>query len=202
MAATRQHFYGDTLNIFGCEDQSFQWSRAYYYYSSPYAQKEVIWTSRIAREDCFHKFFDCKYLVTWCTENYIINQRIIQLQDHSRVSLSPQVFWNMLRLPKPTLTFKGEDCREFLKKHDNGLELLLEFLEDPTVIPKDITRLQVSAFKNHFREIAWLFMRITGQESKANISWIILYILYFTVKEQVIFDWGKLISIEISSQLS
>jgi hypothetical protein len=31
---------------------------------------------------------------------------------------------------------------------------------------------------------------------------MILYILYFTVKEQAIFDWGKLISIEISSQLS
>jgi hypothetical protein len=31
---------------------------------------------------------------------------------------------------------------------------------------------------------------------------MILYILYFTVKEHAIFDWGKLISIEISSQLS
>jgi hypothetical protein len=30
---------------------------------------------------------------------------------------------------------------------------------------------------------------------------MILYILYFTVKEYAIFDWGKLISIEISSQL-
>jgi hypothetical protein len=31
---------------------------------------------------------------------------------------------------------------------------------------------------------------------------MILYILYFTFKEKSIFDWGKLISIEISSQLS
>jgi hypothetical protein len=31
---------------------------------------------------------------------------------------------------------------------------------------------------------------------------MILYILYFMVKEQAIFDWGKLISIEMSSQLS
>jgi hypothetical protein len=107
----------------------------------------------------------------------------------------------MLRLPDPTLTFKGEDCREFLKKHDNGLDLLPEFLENPTVVPGDMTRLQVSAFKNPFREIAWLFTRITGQESTTNISRMILYILYFTVKEQAIFDWGKLISIEISSQL-
>jgi hypothetical protein len=108
----------------------------------------------------------------------------------------------MLKLPEPTLTFKGEDCRDFLKKHDNGLDLLPEFLENPMAIPEDITRLQVNSFKNPFREIAWLFTRVTGQESTANISRMILYILYFTVKEKAIFDWGKLISIEISSQLS
>jgi hypothetical protein len=129
------------------------------------------------------------------------NQRIIQLWDHSRVSLSPQVFRKMLRLPDPMPTFKGENCREFLKKHDNELDLLPKFLENPTVGPGDMTRLQVSAFKNPFREIAWLFTRITGQESTTNISRMILYILYFTVKEQAIFHWGKLISIEISSQL-
>jgi hypothetical protein len=151
---------------------------------------------------CVPEVFDCKELVTWCTERYIPSQQIIQLQDHSPVSLSPQVFRKMLRLPEPTLTFKGEDCRELLKKHDNGLDLLPEFLENPTVIPEDITRLQVSSFKNPFREIAWLFTRITGQETTTNISRMILYILYFTVKEHAIFDWGKLISIEISSQLS
>jgi len=99
------------------------------------------------------------------------------------------------------LTFKGEDCREFLKKHENGLDLLPEFLENPTVIPEDITRLQVSSFKNPFQEIVWL-TRITWQETTTKISRMILYILYFTVKEHDIFDWGKLISIEISSQLS
>ena len=31
---------------------------------------------------------------------------------------------------------------------------------------------------------------------------MIIYILYFTIKEHAIFDWGKLIPIEISSQLS
>ena len=108
----------------------------------------------------------------------------------------------MLKLPEPTLTFKGEDCRDFLKKHDNGLDLLPEYLENPMSIPKDITRIWVDSFKNPFWEIAWLFTRMTGQESTATISCMILYILYFTVKEKAIFDWGKLISIEISSQLS
>jgi hypothetical protein len=82
------------------------------------------------------------------------------------------------------------------------LDLLPEFLEDPMIVPEDITRLQVISFKNPFWEIAWLFTRIMGQESKARISHMIFYILYFEVKEQAIFYWGKLISIEICSQLS
>jgi hypothetical protein len=108
----------------------------------------------------------------------------------------------MLRLSKPTLTFRGQDCKQFLEKHDNGLEILVEFLEDQTIVPEDITKLQVSSFRNPSQEIAWLFTRITGQESTTSISRIVIYILYFTVKEQFIFDWGKLISIEICSQLS
>jgi hypothetical protein len=79
---------------------------------------------------------------------------MIQLEDHSHVSLSPQVFRKMLRLPEPTLTFKGEDCKDFLKKHDNNLDLLPEFLDNHAAIPEDIMRLQVILFKNPFREIA------------------------------------------------
>jgi hypothetical protein len=57
---TRQHFCGDTLNIFGHEDHKFQWSREYFYYSSPYAQKDVIWASKIARTGCIPEVFYCK----------------------------------------------------------------------------------------------------------------------------------------------
>jgi hypothetical protein len=69
-------------------------------------------------------------------------------------------------------------------------------------IPDDITRIQVDVFKKTFWEITWLFTRMTGLESITTISSMILYILLFTVKEKTIFDRGKLISIEISSQLS
>jgi hypothetical protein len=46
------------------------------------------------------------------------------------------------------------------------------------------------------------FSRVTGQESTTTIPRLALYILYFTVHEQAIFDWAKIISGEISSQLS
>jgi hypothetical protein len=140
-ATTRKQLCRDTLNIFGCEEQNFQWSRAYSYYSSPSAKKEVIWTFEIACACCVPKVFGCKELVAWCAEKYIPSPWIIKLQDHYPVSLSPQVFYKILKLPEPTLTFKGEDCRDFLKNNDNGLDLLPEFFENPTTIPEDITRL-------------------------------------------------------------
>jgi hypothetical protein len=108
----------------------------------------------------------------------------------------------MLRLSEPTLTFRGEDCKQFLAKHNNELDLLPHLLEDLILVVEDITSLQVSSFRNPFREIACLFTRITGQESTTTVSRMTLYILYFTVNEQAIFYWGKLISHEICSQLS
>jgi hypothetical protein len=92
MATSRQQFCGDTVNIFGHQDQKFQWSRAYFYYSSHSAHNEVIWTYGIARAGCVPEVFDCKEMVSWCTEKYIPSQRIIPLRDNSPISFSPKVF--------------------------------------------------------------------------------------------------------------
>jgi hypothetical protein len=97
--------------------------------------------SKIVRTGYLPKVFDYKELVTWCTERYIPSQMIIQLWDHSPISLSPQIFLNILILPEPMLNFKGEDSKGFLKKHENGLDLLHEFLENLAVVPEDIKRL-------------------------------------------------------------
>jgi len=77
-------------------------------------------------------------------------------------------------------TFKGENCGQLLNKHGNELNFLLKFLQNPAYASRDIPILQVSA---------------------ANISWMILYILYFTLKDESIFHCDKLIFIEISSDL-
>jgi hypothetical protein len=60
----------------------------------------------------------------------------------------------MKRKPKPTLTFRGEDCKQFLVEHNNRLDLLLLFLENLNIVPEDITSMQVSSFRNLFHEIA------------------------------------------------
>jgi hypothetical protein len=75
-------------------------------------------------------------------------------------------------------------------------------LENPLLFFEDITIMQVSSFRNSLCEISWLFTIIMGQESTTMFSSMALYILYFTVNEQAIFYWGRLISHEIYSQLS
>jgi hypothetical protein len=89
-----------------------------------------------------------------------------------------------------------------LKERNNGLELLQEYLEDPTMMPEDLSNIQVSLLKNPYREITWIFSRVAGQESTTTIPRLALYILHFTVHEKEIFDWEKIISQEISFQLS
>ena len=106
-----------------------------------------------------------------------------------------------VKFPEPTLTFRGEDCKQFLAKHNNGLDLFPLFLENLNLVPEDITSMQVHSFRNPFWKISLLFTRITGRESTTTISCMALYILYFTVNEQAIFDWGRLISHEISSHV-
>jgi hypothetical protein len=94
--------------------------------------------------------FDSKEVVSCCTKKYIPCQRIIPLRYHSPISLSPQLFRKMLKLSNPTLTFRGQDCKQFLEKHHNGLDILEKFLEDLTTIPEDITRLQVVPLEIHY----------------------------------------------------
>jgi hypothetical protein len=82
-----------------------------------------------------------------------------------------------------------------LNSYGNTLKILPQCRED-------LSNIQVSSLKNPYKEIAWLFTRVTGQESTTTIPRLSLYILYFTVHEKEIFDWVKIISIEISSQLA
>jgi hypothetical protein len=101
----------------------------------------------------------------------------------------------MLKLPNPTINFKGDEENNFLKEKNNGFDLLKEYLEYPTTMPEDISRIQVSLLKNPYQELAWIFTKITGQESTSTIPLLAFYIVYFTIYEEEIFDWGKIISL-------
>jgi len=158
-------------------------------------------TLNIFRHGDQHFFFKFKVLVTCYGEKYILNQQIVHTGNHFQISLSSKLFRKMLTLPNPMPTFKGDNRKIFLKKHGNELDLLSNLLQEPTLAPQDMAILQVSACKNLFRQIAFIFMRTTIQASATGISHMHLYILYFTVKQETIFHCPKLISIQKSSQL-
>jgi hypothetical protein len=50
--------------------------------------------------------------------------------------------------------------------------------------------------------MAWFLARILGLESTATIPWLALYIIYYFVQGKIIFNRSRIISTEISSQLS
>jgi hypothetical protein len=108
----------------------------------------------------------------------------------------------MLRLPEPTMTFKVDEAKNFIRDKNNGRDLLSQCLEDPTTMSEDLSVIQVSQLKKPYKEMAWLLARVLGQESTATIPHLALYILYYSIQGKRIFDWSKIISTEISFQLS
>jgi hypothetical protein len=100
MSSKKKELYcRDTLNTLGREDQEFQWSRAYNYYKtlSPVKKKmNLIWTLGITLAGCVPEVTDFKEVVQWCAYKFNSEKRIIQLQGHQPISLSPSTFSIML----------------------------------------------------------------------------------------------------------
>jgi hypothetical protein len=110
-----------------------------------------VWTSRISLTDCVPKVHNFKELISWRIDKFDKNQRIIPLQGESPISLAPSIFKRMLRIPEPTMTFKGDEAKEFLKERNGILNLLHEYLQYPIVIPEDLSSIHVSLLKNPYR---------------------------------------------------
>jgi len=90
-----------------------------------------VWTLGIDLAGSVLEFFYSKELVSWCMDKCDKNKRIIKLQGESPISLAPSVFKKMLRIPEPTMNFKGDEEKYFLKARNGGWELLQQYLEDP-----------------------------------------------------------------------
>jgi hypothetical protein len=157
--------------------------------------------SGITLVGCVPEVFYYKDIFTWCVDKFVENQRTVTLWNGSPISLARTVFKKLLKLPDLTLTYKGDKARTFIKGRNNGIDLLQEYLQDPAAMPQDLFRIQVSSLKDPYQEIAWLFTRISALEYTSTIPRLALYILHFTIHENVIFDWEKIIYDEVSTQL-
>jgi hypothetical protein len=100
----------------------------------------------------------------------------------------------MLKLLEPTMVFKSVKVEYFIKRKKGGFKLLHDCnLEDPTIVPKDLPNIQVCSLNNPYKEMAWLFTRITRKESTTIVPKLALYIIYFSIHENAIFDWSRII---------
>jgi hypothetical protein len=96
---------------------------------------------------CVLEVFYAKEIVMWCIDKFDKNQRIIQLQGESPISLSPSTFKKMFRLPEPMMNFKGDEAKYFSKDKNGGWDLLQQYLEDLTIILEYLSTIQVSLLK-------------------------------------------------------
>jgi hypothetical protein len=93
----------------------------------------------------------------------------------------------MFILPKPTMVFKSVEAEYFLKTKKGGFKILQDYLEDPTIFPEALSNIQVCSINKPYKEMAWLFTKITRQESTSIVPKLDLYILYFSIHENDIF---------------
>jgi hypothetical protein len=84
-----------------------------------------------------------------------------------------------------------------MKSRNGYWDLLLQDLEYPATMPKDISKIQVSQLRKPYQEMAWLLARIPRQDSIVTIHHLSLYILYFSIQKKSIFIWSEIISYEI-----
>jgi hypothetical protein len=65
--------------------------------------------------------------------------------------LAPSIFREILKFLEPNLVYKGKEAKKILKIKNNGIELLQEYLHDPTSILEDISKIQVSSLKHPYK---------------------------------------------------
>jgi hypothetical protein len=80
------------------------------------------------------------------------------------------------------------------------MEFLEIFLTSPTS-DANATQVEVCSLKYPYKEFAWLFARIIGQESTTSVPKYIVYIMYHSIHKDVVIDWAQIISNEVSFQL-
>ena len=99
------------------------------------------------------------------------------------------------------MKFKGGKAKYFLTEKNDGWELLQQYLEDPTVMPKDLSRINISSLNNPYKNMVWLLVMVVHKESTTTIPRIALYIFHFAIHGKAIFYWAKIISGQLSFQL-
>lgn len=106
----------------------------------------------------------------------------------------PNIFRKKLQLPTPNKNFNIYEVNSFLDARGKGSNLLNAFIKNPPEGLKSSTQIKVWSQTYPYKGFPWLFTRIVGNDSIIVIPKYILYILYYSIHETVIFDWVYIIS--------
>jgi hypothetical protein len=98
-----------------------------------------VWVSIIANAGYFLEIFYAKDLVIWCIENFEKDQRIIKLNGWSPISLALATFNQILKLLKPTTSFKIKQDKYFIKYKNDDRDFLPQCLKDSTTVLEDLS---------------------------------------------------------------
>jgi hypothetical protein len=82
------------------------------------------------------------------------------------------------------------------------VNLLKDFLAPSSVMPTNTTHIDICLLFEPYWDFSWLFSCLVGQDTTSYILRYVLYVLHFSVRMKVVFDWDEIISNEISYHLS
>lgn len=79
--------------------------------------------------------------------------------------MNPLVFQRMLRLSEPNKEFKIVEVDDFITNHGGPKILLPHFTNSFSALKTSSFYFDVDILKQPFKEYAWLFSQVTGQEN-------------------------------------
>jgi len=94
------------------------------------------------------------------------------------------------------------EADSFLDSHGGGANLLKDFLASSSTMFTDTIHVDINLLSKPYHDFSWIFLLLIGQESTSHIPRYVLYVLYLSFENEVIFDWDEIISNEIFYKLS
>lgn len=121
------------------------------------------------KDGCMPEAFGVLEFVLWCAKFSDASKRTIQVDDntHHPISLSPLVFWKMLRLLEPNKELKLPEVDDFVTNYGGPKILLPYFVDSLFGLKLNSFQSDIDILKEMFREFSWLFARVTDQKSMA-----------------------------------
>ena len=186
-------FHGDTFNSLEKIDKEFHWCKEYSWYLDlpveDTSSKHLRYIG-LVKVECMLEVFGVPELVLWCPKCFDATKRIICVGDSSvlPISLIPIVFQKRMKFPNPNKELKLLEADDSISNHGGPKILLTDFKYSLFGVKTNAYQFDTDFLKDQFKEFAWLFARVTGQESTTYYPWYVMFVLCDTFRMNWSFD--------------